>query len=122
VAGRLSSPFGQRGGRMHQGQDIAAPIGTPIHAPLAGTVIDAGPASGFGQWVRVRHNDGTVTTYGHVNKFFVKVGQKVAAGEVIAEVGNRGHSTGPHLHMEVTSPAGRKINPIGWLNSVGVRP
>jgi murein DD-endopeptidase MepM/ murein hydrolase activator NlpD len=122
VAGRLSSGFGQRGGEFHQGQDIAAPIGTPIHAPLAGTVIDAGPASGFGLWVRIRHADGTITTYGHVNKFFVKVGQKVAAGEVIAEVGNRGRSTGPHLHFEVTTPAGRKINPLPWLNGLGIRP
>jgi murein DD-endopeptidase MepM/ murein hydrolase activator NlpD len=70
--------------------------------------------------VRVRHADGTVTTYGHVNKFFVKVGQKVAAGEVIAEVGNRGDSSGPHLHIEVTTPAGRKIDPRGWLNGIGV--
>jgi murein DD-endopeptidase MepM/ murein hydrolase activator NlpD len=120
VNGVFSSPFGTRNGRAHEGVDIAAPTGTPIHVPLAGTVIDAGPASGFGLWVRVRHEDGTITTYGHVNRFFVKVGQQVKAGEVIAEVGNRGESTGPHLHFEVTTPGGTKINPRPWMDEFGV--
>jgi murein DD-endopeptidase MepM/ murein hydrolase activator NlpD len=120
VNGVFSSPFGTRNGRAHEGVDIAAPLGTPIHVPLDGTVIDAGPASGFGLWVRVRHEDGTVTTYGHVNKFFVQVGQRVEAGEIIAEVGNRGESTGPHLHFEVTTPGGTKINPRPWMDEFGV--
>jgi hypothetical protein len=67
VSGRVTSGFGMRWGRLHRGLDVAAPVGTPIHAPLAGEVIASGPASGFGLWVRVRHDDGTVTTYGHVN-------------------------------------------------------
>jgi murein DD-endopeptidase MepM/ murein hydrolase activator NlpD len=120
VSGRVTSGFGGRWGRAHEGIDIAAPIGTPIHVPLAGTVIDSGPASGFGLWVRVRHDDGTVTTYGHINRSLVKKGQKVAAGEEIAEVGNRGHSTGPHLHIEVTTPGGEKINPRPWLDQHGI--
>ncbi len=120
VAGRVTSGFGGRWGRAHEGLDIAAPIGTPIRAPLAGTVIDTGPASGFGLWVRVRHGDGTVTTYGHVNRSLVRTGQEVGAGEVIAEVGNRGRSTGPHLHIEVTTPGGNKINPRPWLDEHGV--
>jgi murein DD-endopeptidase MepM/ murein hydrolase activator NlpD len=120
VTGRVTSGFGGRWGRAHEGVDIAAPIGTPIHVPLAGTVIDSGPASGFGLWVRVRHDDGTVTTYGHINRSLVSTGQKVAAGEEIAEVGNRGHSTGPHLHIEVTTPAGKKINPRPWLDQHGI--
>jgi murein DD-endopeptidase MepM/ murein hydrolase activator NlpD len=120
VTGRVTSGFGGRWGSFHQGLDIAAPIGTPIHVPLAGTVIDSGPASGFGLWVRVRHDDGTVTTYGHINRSLVKKGQKVAAGEEIAEVGNRGHSTGPHLHIEVTTPGGEKINPRPWLDQHGI--
>jgi murein DD-endopeptidase MepM/ murein hydrolase activator NlpD len=120
LAGRVTSGFGSRWGRAHQGLDIAAPIGTPIRAPLAGTVIESGPASGFGMWVRVRHADGTVTTYGHINRSLVGKGQEVAAGEVIAEVGNRGRSTGPHLHIEVETPSGNKINPRPWLDEHGV--
>jgi murein DD-endopeptidase MepM/ murein hydrolase activator NlpD len=79
-------------------------------------VIETGPASGFGLWVRVRHDDGTVTVYGHINRSLVREGQRVAAGEQIAEVGNRGHSTGPHLHIEVITPNGNKINPRPWLD------
>jgi murein DD-endopeptidase MepM/ murein hydrolase activator NlpD len=120
VAGRVTSGFGARFGRAHQGIDIAAPIGTPIRAPLAGTVIESGPASGFGMWVQVQHDDGTITTYGHINRSLVSVGQEVAAGEVIAEVGNRGRSTGPHLHIEVETPNGNKINPRPWLDERGV--
>jgi murein DD-endopeptidase MepM/ murein hydrolase activator NlpD len=120
VSGRVTSGFGARWGRAHQGLDIAAPIGTPIRAPLAGTVIDSGPASGFGMWVRVRHSDGTVTVYGHINRSHVRKGQEVAAGEVIAEVGNRGRSTGPHLHIEVVTPGGKKINPRPWLDERGI--
>jgi murein DD-endopeptidase MepM/ murein hydrolase activator NlpD len=120
VTGRVTSGFGARFGRAHQGIDIAAPIGTPIRAPLAGTVIESGPASGFGMWVQVRHADGTVTTYGHINRSLVRVGQEVAAGEVIAEVGNRGRSTGPHLHIEVETPSGNKINPRPWLDDHGI--
>jgi murein DD-endopeptidase MepM/ murein hydrolase activator NlpD len=80
VTGRVTSGFGARWGHVHKGLDIAAPVGTPIHVPLAGEVIASGPASGFGLWVRVRHDDGTVTTYGHVNRALVRVGQHVEAG------------------------------------------
>ena len=120
VDGRFTSAFGTRNGAAHQGVDIAAPIGTPVHVPLDGTVVDAGPASGFGLWVRVEHADGTVTTYGHVNEFFVAVGDQVSAGEVIAEVGNRGRSSGPHLHFEVDNATGQKINPRPWLADLGI--
>lgn len=120
LTGRVTSGFGARWGSLHQGLDIAAPIGTPIRVPLSGTVIDSGPASGFGLWVRVRHDDGTVTVYGHINRALVNVGDAVAAGEVIAEVGNRGQSTGPHLHFEVVTPAGQKINPRPWLDERGI--
>ncbi|WP_231974159.1 M23 family metallopeptidase [Pseudonocardia sp. HH130630-07] len=119
VSGRVTSGFGSRWGSQHMGLDIAAPIGTPINVPLGGTVISSGPASGFGMWVRVRHDDGTVTVYGHINRSLVSVGQKVAAGQQIAEVGNRGQSTGPHLHIEVVDPGGSKINPKPWLDANG---
>lgn len=120
VVARVTSGFGLRGGTSHQGIDLAAPIGTPIRVPLDGTVIDSGPASGFGMWVRVSHDDGTITVYGHINRSFVRVGERVQAGEVIAEVGNQGRSSGPHLHFEVINPGGTTINPRPWLDDLGI--
>ena len=120
VAGKVTSGFGARWGTRHNGLDIAAPVGTPVHVPLAGEVIDAGPASGFGLWVRVRHEDGTVTTYGHLHRALAQVGDRVAAGQKIAEVGNRGRSTGPHLHMEVQTAGGTTVNPRPWLDGHGI--
>lgn len=120
VSGTLTSDFGPRWGSHHGGLDIAAPIGTPVYAAADGVVVDAGPASGFGLWVRVKHDDGTTTVYGHVNDYQVNVGQHVAAGQQIATVGNRGQSTGPHLHFEVWSPGGAKIDPSSWLEERGV--
>lgn len=119
LSGPVTSGFGGRWGAVHEGMDIAAPIGTPIHVPLAGVVISSGPASGFGLWVRVQHNDGTITVYGHINRSFVQVGQRVAAGQVIAETGNRGQSTGPHLHIGVMQN-GVYVNPKPWLDARGI--
>ncbi|MEJ3656149.1 M23 family metallopeptidase [Actinomycetes bacterium KLBMP 9759] len=120
VLGRLTSMFGLRWGTSHRGIDIANSIGTPIYALTDGVVEEAGPATGFGLWVVLRHPDGTQSVYGHINRMFVKVGQKVKAGEQIAEVGNRGYSTGPHLHLEIWSQDGRKINPLPWLKRHGI--
>ncbi|MFD4291772.1 M23 family metallopeptidase [Rhodococcus sp. NPDC058505] len=120
VNGVLTSDFGSRWGAHHGGLDIAAPIGTPVLAAEAGTVISAGEASGFGLWVRVMHADRTITVYGHINDYQVAVGQQVAAGQQIATVGNRGQSTGPHLHFEVWDPQGNKVDPGGWLRDNGV--
>ncbi|WP_024802184.1 M23 family metallopeptidase [Nocardia sp. BMG51109] len=118
--GNYTSGYGYRWGALHGGVDIAAPIGTPIYAVEDGTVIDAGPASGFGMWVRLRHEDGTVTVYGHVNTTTVSVGQQVMAGDQIATVGNRGFSTGPHCHFEVHPNGGGPIDPTPWLASRGI--
>ncbi|GAB2634122.1 M23 family metallopeptidase [Prescottella soli] len=122
VSGVLTSPYGPRGSSHHNGIDIGASLGTPIYSAAAGSVISAGPASGFGQWVRVQHDDGTITVYGHVDTYVVSVGQRVAAGQQIATVGNRGQSTGPHLHFEVWDPSGRQVDPQVWLRSNGVAP
>lgn len=119
VQGRLTSTYGPRGGTIHYGIDIANSIGTPILSAMAGTVINSGPASGFGLWVRVQHSGGLITVYGHINESLVSVGQRVAAGEQIATLGNRGQSTGPHLHFEVHQD-GSKINPLPWLRSRGI--
>jgi len=119
--GVLTSTYGSRWGTMHWGIDIANKMGTPILSVADGVVVESGPASGFGLWVRVEHADGTVTIYGHVDRTLVKEGQHVKAGEQIATMGNRGHSTGPHLHFEVWNPSGTKINPLTWLRSKGVQ-
>ncbi|MEU6640915.1 M23 family metallopeptidase [Saccharomonospora sp. NPDC046836] len=118
--GVFTSGFGARWGTTHYGIDIANSIGTPIVSAGDGTVIEAGPASGFGLWVRIQLDDGTVHVYGHINSYSVSVGQRVKAGEQIAEMGNRGQSTGPHLHFEVWTSGGQKIDPRQWLAEHGV--
>nr|WP_218888209.1 M23 family metallopeptidase [Saccharopolyspora hordei] len=122
TTGRFTSGFGGRWGTTHYGIDIANSKGTPIYSVADGVVIDAGPASGFGLWVRVQHEDGTITVYGHVNTITVDEGEKVKAGEQIATMGNRGFSTGPHLHFEVWNSSGKKINPLPWMRSRGIAP
>lgn len=122
VEGEITSKPGARWGLTHYGLDIANSIGTPIRAVKRGTVIEAGSASGFGLWVRLQHDDGTITVYGHINRALVSEGERVEAGDTIAEVGNRGQSTGPHLHFEVWDADSRKINPLAWLQRNGARP
>ncbi|WP_280392438.1 M23 family metallopeptidase [Nocardia brasiliensis] len=120
IAGILTSTFGMRWGALHAGLDLADAIGTPIAAVTDGVVIEAGPASGFGMWVRVQQDDGTIGIYGHVNDILATVGQQVRAGDIIATVGNRGFSTGPHLHYEIHTAGGEPIDPLPWLASRGI--
>jgi murein DD-endopeptidase MepM/ murein hydrolase activator NlpD len=121
TSGIFTSGFGSRWGTHHYGIDIANKIGTPIYAVSDGTVVESGPASGFGLWVRIKHAGGFTSVYGHINRSFVHEGQQVKAGQKIAEVGNRGQSTGPHLHLEIWDANGRKINPLPWLAARGIR-
>ncbi|MFV0494791.1 M23 family metallopeptidase [Mycobacterium sp.] len=118
--GILTSNFGYRWGALHAGIDIANSIGTPILAVSDGVVTDAGPTAGYGMWVKLRHHDGTVTLYGHVNTTLVSVGQRVMAGDQIATIGNRGFSTGPHLHFEVLLGGSQRIDPLPWLSERGL--
>ncbi|WP_245753239.1 M23 family metallopeptidase [Geodermatophilus ruber] len=123
TSGRTSSCYGWRWGALHAGVDIAAPIGTPIYAAHSGIVERAGTATGFGLAVYIRGDDGAVTVYGHVNDYYVRAGERVVAGEPIAEVGNRGQSTGPHLHFEVHPNGGMysgAVDPAPWLRARGV--
>lgn len=120
AAGRLSSGFGQRWGRMHQGIDIANDYGTPIYAVMDGTVINAGPAQGFGNWVAIQHDGGEVSVYGHMNQYSVGVGQRVTAGEQIATIGSEGQSTGPHLHFEIKPDGVNQADPQEWLRQQGI--
>ncbi len=120
ASGQLTSHYGTRWGTIHGGIDIANAMYTPIYAATDGEVIDAGPASGFGQWVRIRADDGTVTVYGHVETIEVTKGQRVTAGDEIAKMGNRGFSTGPHLHFEVWEHGTQRIDPLPWLAQRGI--
>ncbi|MFQ1004412.1 peptidoglycan DD-metalloendopeptidase family protein [Modestobacter sp. SSW1-42] len=122
TGGRFTTCFEMRWGVMHNGVDIAAPIGTPIYAAAAGRVVRAGEASGYGLAVYLQHDDGSVSVYGHINDYFVTAGQRVSAGTVIAEVGNKGQSTGPHLHFQVNTAGLHTgaVDPISWLAARGV--
>ncbi len=117
----FTSGFGYRWGALHGGVDLAGPIGTPINAVSDGVVADAGPTnSGYGAWVKIRHYDGTVTLYGHISSWTVQIGQRVFAGDQIATIGNRGYSTGPHLHFEVLLGGTNQTDPVPWLAARGV--
>jgi len=115
----ITSGFGIRWGRLHAGVDFSAHIGTPIYAASNGTVLAAGPASGFGQWVKIRHPGNVVTVYGHIRGWTVTVGQAVRAGQLIAHSGNEGRSTGPHLHFEIR-PGDSPVDPVVFYAAHGV--
>ncbi|MFJ4686630.1 peptidoglycan DD-metalloendopeptidase family protein [Streptomyces sp. NPDC088789] len=118
AAGRISQ--GWHSG--HDGVDIANNRGTPIHSTGPGTVIASGPASGYGQWIRIRHDDGTVTEYGHMYERLVSVNQRVGSGQLIARMGSEGESTGNHLHFEAHSSTSstRGMDPVPYLSARGV--
>jgi murein DD-endopeptidase MepM/ murein hydrolase activator NlpD len=112
--GVLTSGYGWRWGRMHEGIDIAVPTGTAVVASAAGTVIVAGWVGGYGNLVVVDHGGGLATAYGHNSGFASGVGQTVVQGQVIAYAGSTGNSTGPHIHFEVRIN-GSPVDPLGYL-------
>jgi murein DD-endopeptidase MepM/ murein hydrolase activator NlpD len=111
--GTISSHFGWRWGRMHEGVDIAAKTGTEILAADSGMVSFTGWNGGYGYLVKVDHGGGKETRYAHLSKIAVKTGQTVTKGDVIGYVGSTGISTGPHLHFEVRIDGVAK-NPLGF--------
>ncbi|UWQ06741.1 peptidoglycan DD-metalloendopeptidase family protein [Aliiroseovarius crassostreae] len=113
---RFTSGFGRRWGRMHNGTDFAAPIGTPIYAPADGVVTFAGWSSGYGRLVKIQHEFGIETRYAHQSAIRVKKGQRVSRGDRIGDIGNSGRSTGPHLHYEVRV-GGKPINPMIYIKA-----
>jgi murein DD-endopeptidase MepM/ murein hydrolase activator NlpD len=115
----LTTCYCMRWGQMHYGLDMAAPIGTPIYAAVDGVVLDAGPASGFGNAIYIQDEDGDVHIYGHMRYYSVHNGQIVHAGDQIATVGNEGFSTGPHLHYEIHQGGrdGAPSDPQAWLEA-----
>jgi murein DD-endopeptidase MepM/ murein hydrolase activator NlpD len=114
VAGPVTSPFGWRWGRMHEGIDIGVAYGTPIHAAASGTIIYCGWESGYGNLTVIDHGGNLATAYGHQSSIAVSCGQHVNQGDVIGYVGSTGHSTGPHLHFEVRVD-GNPVDPLGYL-------
>ncbi|MBX3226236.1 MAG: M23 family metallopeptidase [Labilithrix sp.] len=119
--GRMSQGF-KKG---HDGVDLANAKGTPIFAVAAGVVTASGPAQGYGQWIRIKHDDGSMTEYGHMYRRDVKVGVRVKAGQRIALMGSEGRSTGPHLHLRTYRSAnktgsGNGISPTEYLKARGV--
>ena len=100
-AGVVSSNYGWRWFRMHNGMDVAAPVGTAIKAVKEGRVVYSGWMGGYGYAVDIDHGNGLRTRYAHCSALKVSVGQQVARGQVIAAMGSTGNSTGPHLHFEV---------------------
>ena len=111
----VTSPFGFRWGRSHQGIDMGAPIGAPILAAESGRVVYSGWKQGYGNFIAINHGHGMETHYAHCSKLIVHTGSRVKKGAVIAKVGNSGNSTGPHLHFEVVAH-GVHQNPIKYLN------
>ncbi len=100
--GTITSLFGERRrGYIHKGLDIANSTGTNIQATASGVVIYAGWHGNYGKKIIIHHGFGYTTVYAHLSKFYVSVGDEVKQGDIIAAMGNTGHSTGPHLHYEV---------------------
>ncbi|WP_394262127.1 M23 family metallopeptidase, partial [Moraxella boevrei] len=115
---RMSSGFGYRyifgKTQFHKGMDFAAPVGTPIYATGNGVVTYSGWGSGYGRYIEINHGNGVTTRYAHNSANLVNVGDTVYANQHIANVGNTGRSTGPHLHYEVRQN-GQAVNPQTYL-------
>lgn len=122
----LSASFGSGGDRWangHTGQDFAVPIGTPVRAVGAGTVVSVSCGGAFGIEIVIEHPGGYYTQYAHLAAVTVDQGQRVTPGQWIGQTGTTGNSTGPHLHFEVrvTPELGSGVDPAAWLSARGVQ-
>lgn len=120
VVAPVSSSFGIRNGRPHRGVDLAANHGDSIRAAMSGKVVVAGEVTGYGQTVILEHPGGTRTLYAHCSVLHVTAGQQVKQGQLIANVGSTGISTGPHLHFEIMIND-RHYDPIPYLPNIKLR-
>ncbi len=119
--GTLTSGFGPRWGKTHDGLDVGASTGTPLYAMSGGTVILSDNVFSFGNKVEIRYWDGTVSWYGHMSRRDVQTGDTVMPGDQVGLVGNTGHSFGSHLHIEIHPTGGdNPINPAPWLRKHGI--
>ncbi len=114
VSGTVSSPFGPRDGKIHEGLDVAAEEGTEIYCVKDGVVDFAGAKGTYGNVVIIHHSDGLKTLYAHASEILVSEGERVSQGQAIARVGSTGRSTGPHLHFEVRVGED-KLDPVECL-------
>ena len=121
-SGRLTSDFGPRWGKNHDGLDIGAASGTPLYAMSRGTVVGSFFDSSFGNKIEIKYWDGSVSWYAHMSARLVRAGDTVMHGDIVGRVGSTGNSTGPHLHIEIHPTAGvnKPMNPAPWLRSRGV--
>ncbi|MDR1796213.1 MAG: peptidoglycan DD-metalloendopeptidase family protein [Clostridiales Family XIII bacterium] len=117
----VTSLYGQRWGRTHEGIDFGADVGTPVYAADTGKVTSSGYLAGFGLCVEIDHGEGVTTLYAHLSESFVEVGEKVEQGDVIAKSGNTGYSTGPHLHFGIYI-MGESVNPAPYLPDLTLAP
>lgn len=114
VAGQITSPYGKRASRFHDGIDIPAPVGPPIVAAKSGRVVFSGSQNGFGKTVTIDHGDGTITRYSHNSVNLVKKGDTVLQGQPIAKIGRTGRFTCDHLHLTLWVH-GKKVNPAKYF-------
>ena len=114
VLGMVTSRFGQRWGRKHEGIDLEGNIGDPIFAADGGRVAFVGIESGYGKLIKIKHDNGYETYYGHCSKILVKAGNRVSKKQMIGKIGMTGKTTGPHLHFEIRKN-GNPINPTKYL-------
>lgn len=114
VDGPITSPFGTRWGRPHEGVDIAVPSGTPVRAADSGRVVTAGPSGGYGNYICVQHGGSLSTCYAHLSRIGVSTGQSVGQGDVIGSSGCTGNCFGDHVHFE-TRESGQAVDPMGYL-------
>lgn len=121
LRGTISSRFGMRNGRMHEGIDILAPGGTAVRAASYGVVLYAGDGmSGYGNAIVLDHGEGITTLYGHLSAFHVRSGDAVAAGGVVGRVGDTGNATTTHLHFEIRLE-GEGVDPEKYLEKAVTR-
>ncbi|MFH1829282.1 MAG: peptidoglycan DD-metalloendopeptidase family protein [Pseudomonadota bacterium] len=118
VNGKVTSAFGMRDGRRHDGVDISAKSGTPIKAAAEGRVVFAGSMRGYGNLILLRHKDNMFTAYSHNKVNSVRKGQTVKQGQVIAKVGRTGRASGPHVHFEIRHGQTAR-NPLFFLPERG---
>lgn len=113
--GYRSDPFNTEHAEFHPGIDFKGERGDAVKCTANGKIVFAGWYGGYGNCVRIQHIGNLETLYGHLSKIYVKVGQKVSAGDVVGAVGSTGHSTGTHLHYEVRKN-GKPVNPVKYLS------